>query len=121
MVVLPLAAGAASKATLTVKPKKALDGSSITVNATHLRPNRFFTFMLVGPKAKQDRRLLGSAETDSHGVISTRLKMPVILHCGKSSVYVLDTKHILARAKVTITGCTLKGKPGSPPPAPGKS
>jgi hypothetical protein len=118
---VPLNAHAAARATLAVKPKKVLDGSSITVSATHLQPKHVFTFMLVGPKAKQDRRLLGWAQSDARGRITALLKMPVIVHCGKSNVYVIDSKHILAHATLTLTGCTLKGKPGAPPAAPGKS
>jgi hypothetical protein len=119
LIALPGSASA-SAVSLTVKPTKALDGSSITVTASHLQPNHYYTFMLVGPKAKKDRALLGLGRADVHGRVNTLLKMPVILHCGKSTVYLFDSKHVLAHAPVTITGCTLKKGPGAPPPAPPK-
>jgi hypothetical protein len=118
MLGLPLGAHASTHPTLAVKPKKVLDGSRITVSAAHLTPRHYYTFMLVGPKAKKDRALIGLSQANTHGKIATVLKMPIILHCGKSKVYLFDAKKVMATAKVTITGCTLKGKPGAPPPAP---
>ena len=50
LLAVPLNVGAATRATLAVKPSKILDGSSITVSAAHLQPKHVFTFMLVGPK-----------------------------------------------------------------------
>jgi hypothetical protein len=116
--VQPLTARAAGGATLTILPRKVLDGSRFYVRATRLKPKHYYTFMLVGPKAKKDRALLGPVQSDAHGKLAAVLKLPIILHCGKSTVYLLDTKQVLARATVTVTGCTLKGGPGAPPPAP---
>lgn len=90
------------------------------MRASRLQPSHYYTLMLVGPKAKKDRKLLGLAHADAKGRVAQVFKLPIILHCGKSTVYLFDVKHVLAHATVTVTGCTLKGKPGAPPPAPPK-
>lgn len=120
VVVLPNTARAATHATLSVSPHKVLDGSRLAVRATRLQPRHYYTFLLVGPKAKKDRALLGLGRADGRGHLAHTFNLPVILHCGKSTVYLFDVKRVLARASVTVTGCTLKGKPGAPPPAPPK-
>ena len=117
---VPVTTHASTRATLSLSPKKVLDGSRVSVKAAGLHAKSYYTFLLVGPKAKKDRALLGLAQADSKGRISTVFKLPVILHCGKSTVYVFDTKHILAHASLAVTGCTIKGGPGAPPPAPKK-
>lgn len=119
--IAPVPANAAARPTLQVKPGKVSIGGKATVIGSHLRANEFVTVMLSlsRPSNGSTGALLGLGKVDGRGNLNTQVRIPVVTTCGAASVLVFTSQSgILARATVTLTGCTASKKASAPPPPP---
>ncbi|MGI8827866.1 MAG: hypothetical protein ACR2JC_20000 [Chloroflexota bacterium] len=120
LLVLPVQA--APQASFTVQPYRVGIGRGAVLVAAHLRPMKYYTFLLVVPgrsKKPRAKALLQTlAHADSHGAFRLSVKIPVLATCGKALMYAIQAgTRSSATASFVLTGCTASGRSG-PPPAP---
>jgi hypothetical protein len=121
---VPTLAAGSGRPTLKLAPSSVAIGRKAILRASHLQPNQFYTLLVavpdISPKDIKDRALLATLlHADAKGNANVRIKLPVITHCGKATLYAYAAKsQKLISTVFTLTGCTAKSGATAPPPPP---
>ena len=113
----------AATPSLLVNPKRASIGHSVTLKGSHFPAKHYVTFLLAVPNAKHPLKN-GEAfvqrviKVAGNGTFKVQVKLPVLSHCGKATLYALQAQKISVGTQFTLTGCKLTGKQSPPPPPP---